>query len=124
MRVLILGGTRLVGRHIVEALQSAGHAGETPMLTRGKSADELPAAVERLRGDRDEGAAGLQALTDRSWDACVDVNGYTARQVRASAELLRGQVKHYLFISTMKCLWRCAGTSGAWETHLAVAAGG
>jgi 2'-hydroxyisoflavone reductase len=61
----------------------------------------VPAAVERLHGDRDAGAAGLQALTGRSWDACVDVSGYTARQVRASAELLRGRVKHYLFVSTM-----------------------
>ncbi|MDR3456956.1 MAG: NAD-dependent epimerase/dehydratase family protein [Verrucomicrobiae bacterium] len=99
MRILVLGGTRFIGRQIVETLLTAGHA--VSILTRGKSADELPAAVERLRGDRDEGAAGLQALTGRSWDACVDVSGYTARQVRASAEFLQGKVKHYVFVSTM-----------------------
>ena len=60
-------------------------------LTRGKSPDELPTQVERLRGDRDEGAFGLEALTGRSWDVCVDVSGYTPRQVRPSAEMLCAQ---------------------------------
>ena len=56
MRVLTLGGTRFIGRHIVETLLAAGHTVTT--LTRGKSLDELPAEVERLRGDRDAGAVG------------------------------------------------------------------
>ena len=99
MRVLVLGGTQFVGRHIVEVLLDGGHAVTT--FNRGMSRDELPAAVERLRGDRDAGAAGLDALTGRSWDACVDVSGYTAKQVRASAEMLRGRVAHYIFISAV-----------------------
>lgn len=98
MKIIILGGTRFVGRHIVEALVEGGHA--VSVLTRGKSADPLPAAVERLRGDRDAGAAGLAALAGRAWDACVDVSGYLPKQVRPSAELLRDRVGRYLFIST------------------------
>ena len=62
--------------------------------------DDLPPQVERLRGDRDEGAAALEALKDRNWDACVDVSGYTPRQVRPSAERLSGIVARYIFIST------------------------
>ena len=91
MRVLILGGTQFVGRHIVEALLPTGHS--VSILTRGKSSDELPAQVERLRGDRDKGALGLKALTGRSWDVCVDVSGYTPRQVRPSAERLRDWIR-------------------------------
>ena len=87
MRVLILGGTRFIGRQFVETLLTAGHSVTT--LTRGKSLDELPAGVERLRGDRDEGALGLQALKDRLWDVCVDVSGYTPRQTAPSARLIR-----------------------------------
>ena len=90
MRILILGGTQFIGRHIAEALLAAGHT--VSILNRGKSADELPAQVERLRGDRDEGALGLEALTGGSWDVCVDVSGYTPRQVRPSAESLRAIV--------------------------------
>jgi len=97
--VLVLGGTRFVGRHIVEALLSAGH--EVTVLTRGQSVDELPSTVERLQGDREQGAAGLQALSGRTWDACIDVSGYLPSAVRASAELLATSVKRYVFISTV-----------------------
>lgn len=99
MNILILGGTQFVGRHIVEAFLVSGHA--VTVLTRGKSKDELPEQVERLQGDRDKGAAGLNALQGREWDACVDVSGYTPRQVRASAEGLQGRVGRYVFVSTV-----------------------
>ena len=99
MRVLILGGTQFVGRHIVEALLAAGH--RVSILTRGKSPDELPPEVERLRGDRNDGARGLEALAGRSWDVCIDVSGYTPRQVRPSAEKLSASVKHYVFVSAV-----------------------
>ncbi|MDV6373220.1 NAD-dependent epimerase/dehydratase family protein [Deinococcus arenicola] len=99
MNILILGGTQFVGRHIVEAFLASGHA--VTVLTRGKSKDELPEQVERLHGDRDKGAAGLSALEDREWDACVDVSGYTPQQVRASASALQGRVGRYVFVSTV-----------------------
>ncbi len=99
MRVLILGGTQFVGRHIVETLLAAGHL--VSILTRGKSPDELPIQVERLRGDRDDGALGLQALAGRSWDVCVDVSGYTPRQVRPGTEKLRASVNRYVFVSAV-----------------------
>lgn len=99
MDILILGGTRFVGRHIVEAFVQAGH--RVTILTRGKSHAELPGGVEHLRGDRNGGAAGLSALGTRSWDACVDVSGYTPAQVRASTELLKDCVRQYVFVSTV-----------------------
>ncbi|HEV2692988.1 MAG TPA: NAD-dependent epimerase/dehydratase family protein [Verrucomicrobiae bacterium] len=98
MNILVLGGTRFVGRHIVETLLKTGHS--VSILTRGRNRDELPKQVERLTGDRDAGAEGLKALAGRKWDACVDVSGYTPRQVRPSAEMLRERVKRYVFIST------------------------
>lgn len=98
MRVLILGGTQFIGRHIVESLIAGGHS--VSVLTRGRTTDALPPQVERMRGDRDEADAGLTALGGRTWDACVDVSGYTPRQVRPSAEALDGIVERYVFIST------------------------
>lgn len=99
MNVLVLGGTLFIGRHIVEALLASGHSVST--FTRGKSPDALPEAVERLHGDRSQGAAGLAALAGRPWNACIDVSGYTPTQVRASAELLSAQVGRYVYISTV-----------------------
>ena len=99
MKVLVLGGTRFIGRHIVEALVSAGH--QVSVFARGMSPDELPRDVERLRGDRNNGAAGLEPLAGHRWDACVDVSGYTPRQVRPSAALLRSNIGRYVFVSTV-----------------------
>ncbi len=94
MNVLVLGGTRFVGRHIALALLAGGH--RVTVLNRGCSPDALPDAVERLRGDRD--APALEALADRVWDACVDVSGYTPRQVRAS---VGARVGRYVFVSAV-----------------------
>ncbi|MDB5046294.1 MAG: NAD-dependent epimerase [Deinococcus sp.] len=97
--VLVLGGTRFVGRHIVEALLAAGHT--VTVLTRGQSPDDLPSTVERRQGDREQGATGLSALSGQTWDACIDVSGYTPSAVRASAEALADRVKRYVFVSTV-----------------------
>ncbi len=97
MDILVLGGTQFVGRHIVLAFLAAGH--RVSILTRGRTPDDLPPEVERLRGDRGE-AGGLDALGSRSWAACVDVSGYLPSAVRASSETLRGRVGRYVFIST------------------------
>ena len=121
MRVLVLGGTQFVGRHIVEALVAAGHA--VSIFTRGFTPDVLPSTVERLRGDRDRGDAGLAALQGRSWDACVDVSGYTPRQVRASAECLRAAIGRYVYISAVM-VYGDATVRPVLETHARVPAAG
>lgn len=114
MKILILGGTQFVGRHIVEALLPAGH--HVSILNRGKSPDELPAHVERLRGDRDDRIAGLDALADRSWDVCVDVSGYTPQQVRPSATRLQAHVSRYIFVSAVS-VYGDPAERPVYETH-------
>ena len=99
MKVLVLGGTRFVGRHIVESLLARGH--QLTVFNRGQSHDDLPPSVERLRGDRDGGAAALHVLDGRRWDACIDVSGYTPRQVRPSAERLCSRGTHYVYVSAV-----------------------
>lgn len=99
MDILVLGGTQFIGRHIVEALVSRG--ARVSVFTRGRTPDALDPGVERLHGDRNEGRDGLSSLEGRRWDACIDVSGYTPRQVRASAELLRDRVAQYVFVSTV-----------------------
>ena len=98
MHVLILGGTGFIGSRVVQALCARGH--KVCVLTRGTRDGDLPAEVERLHGDRDAGPAGIAALGTRTWDACVDLSGYTAIQVRASSRALAGRVERYLFISS------------------------
>lgn len=96
MKLLILGGTRFVGRALVEAAQAKGH--EITLFNRGQSNPDLYPEVEQLIGDRD---GGLDALKGRRWDAVIDTCGYVPRLVKDSAELLADAVDQYTFISSI-----------------------
>ena len=56
MHVLIIGGTRFVGRHIGEELLEQGHT--ITLLNRGVTPDSFPAGVERLRAGPDRARTG------------------------------------------------------------------
>ena len=96
MKLLILGGTVFLGRHLVEAALARGH--EVTLFNRGQHNPELFPDVEKLRGNRD---GDLSALVGRRWDAVIDPSGYVPRLVRASAELLADAVEHYTFVSSL-----------------------
>jgi len=94
--LLVLGGTRFLGRHLVEAALERGHG--VTLFNRGESNPGLFPEVEELRGER---GGDLSALRGRRWDAVVDTSGYLPREVRRSAELLTGSVGHYAFVSSI-----------------------
>jgi 2'-hydroxyisoflavone reductase len=96
MKLLVLGGTKFLGRHAVDAALSAGH--EVTIFTRGETNPELFPEVEHLQGDRD---GDLASLEGRTWDGVVDTSGYVPRIVRQSAELLRDAVERYVFVSSI-----------------------
>jgi 2'-hydroxyisoflavone reductase len=96
VRLLVLGGTKFLGRHAVDSALAAGH--DVTIFTRGQTNPELFPEVEHLVGDRD---GDLDALAGRSWDGVVDTSGYVPRVVRQSAELLRGAVGRYVFVSSI-----------------------
>ncbi|MDZ7705446.1 MAG: NAD-dependent epimerase/dehydratase family protein [Trueperaceae bacterium] len=95
MKILVLGGTIFVGRHIVEAALGRGH--EVTLFNRGTRPSVFP-NVDTLIGDRD---GDLTALEGKQWDAVIDTSGYVPRVVRDSAELLRDSVGHYTFVSSI-----------------------
>lgn len=96
MRLLIIGGTRFLGRAIVDAAIARGHT--VTLFNRGKSNPDVYADIETIVGDRD---GGLDGLKGKTWDAVIDTCGYVPRLVRDSAELLKDAVDHYTFISTI-----------------------
>jgi len=95
LRLLVLGGTGFLGRHVVEAALAAGH--DVTLFNRGRTNPELFPEVERIVGDRD---GDLAALRERRWDAAIDVPARVPRHVRRSAEALAG-VGHYTFVSSV-----------------------
>jgi 2'-hydroxyisoflavone reductase len=96
MRLLVLGGTKFLGRAVVDAALGRGH--EVTLFNRGRTNPGLFPEVEKLTGDRD---GDLSSLEGRSWDAVVDPSGYVPRIVRTSAELLLRSVRHYVFVSSI-----------------------
>jgi 2'-hydroxyisoflavone reductase len=96
MKILILGGTIFLGRHLVDAALARGDS--VSIFTRGKHGPDLFPQVERLRGDRD---GNLGALEGRAWDVAIDTCGYVPRVVRASTRLLASSVAHYTFVSSI-----------------------
>jgi 2'-hydroxyisoflavone reductase len=96
MKILILGGTKFLGRHLVDAALAAGH--EVTLFNRGKTNPTLFPNVETIIGDREK---DLDWLAGREWDAVIDVAGYVPRIVRLSSEALKGHVKKYVFISSI-----------------------
>jgi len=99
MRILVLGGTRFLGRAFVETALERGHA--LTLFHRGQSGRDLFPGVERILGDRD---GGLGALAGRTWDALVDPSGYLPRVVAASCAALGPHVGRALFVSSISVL--------------------
>ena len=95
MRILILGGTRFLGRAITEA--AIGRGDTVTLFNRGKTNPGLYPGVETVIGDR---ADGLPAVAGREWDAVVDVAGYTPAAVRLSAQAFAATAASYVFVST------------------------
>lgn len=95
MKILVIGGTIFVGRHIVEAALNRGH--EVTLFNRGRTESALFSNVEKIVGDRFE---SLDNLAGRNWDVIIDTSGYVPRVVSKSCEALKSSCELYVFIST------------------------
>ena len=97
MDLLVIGGTRFLGRHLVAQALAAGH--RVTLLHRGRSGPRLFTGAEHLIADRDGDLAVLDGR--RCWDTAIDTSAYVPRQVRGLAEKLRGRVGQYQIVSTI-----------------------
>ncbi|GAA2848253.1 hypothetical protein GCM10010517_05470 [Streptosporangium fragile] len=99
-RVLVLGGTRFVGRHLLERLVALGCA--VDVLNRGVTMppEALPAGVGQLRADRADHGRVRSLLSGRAYDAVFDVSAYRPQEVATVLEALPDTTGHYLLIST------------------------
>jgi 2'-hydroxyisoflavone reductase len=97
LRILILGGTGFTGPYQVRYALTRGHKVTT--FNRGKThPGELPNEVEQLVGDRN---GKLDALKGRQWDVVIDNPTTLPSWVRDAAQILKGNVERYVFISTI-----------------------
>jgi len=98
MNILIIGGTKFLGRHLVDSALARGH--QVTLFNRGKTDPNLFPHLETILGDREHDIA---KLSGRTWDAVIDVAGYLPRIVSVSAVGFREAeaVNRYVFISSI-----------------------
>jgi 2'-hydroxyisoflavone reductase len=96
MRILIIGGTRLVGRQIAAQALARGH--DVTLFNRGQTDPDAFPGATRITGDRN---GDLAELATGEWDATIDVNAYLPRQVRSLLTTLDKRSGHYTYISTI-----------------------
>jgi 2'-hydroxyisoflavone reductase len=98
MRILILGGTGLIGPHQVRYAVSRGH--KVTVFNRGRTHPGILGGleVEQLTGDRN---GDLKSLEGRDWDAVIDNPATLPKWVRDAAAVLKGHTQRYLFVSTV-----------------------
>jgi nucleoside-diphosphate-sugar epimerase len=94
MRILILGGTVFLGRHVAAEALARGH--DVTVFTRG--VHPVPPGVDHRTGDR---AGDVSALDQGEWDAVVDTSGFEAEHVGRLAARLADRVAHYVFVSSV-----------------------
>ena len=96
MDILIIGGTKFLGRHLIDTALENNY--KVTLFNRGKSyAEDEIENVEQIHGDRN---SDLEKLGNRNWDAVIDTCGYLPQTVKASAEFLKDKVNQYVFISS------------------------
>jgi 2'-hydroxyisoflavone reductase len=96
MKLLVLGGTRFLGRHLVEQALERGH--DVTLLHRGRSHSGLFPQAAHLLADRD---GDLSVLAGGRWDAAIDTSAYVPRQVHALGPVLGTRVGHYQLVSSI-----------------------
>ncbi len=106
MRLLVLGGTRFVGRALVDDALARGW--DVTAVHRGLTG-ALPAGVRVRIADRTDAAALAEALGGQTWDAVVDTWAGAPAVARLSARLLRGRVGRLGYVSSLSVY--------VWGTH-------
>jgi nucleoside-diphosphate-sugar epimerase len=118
MRLLVLGGTRFVGRAV--ATDAVARGWDVTVLNRGVSGS-LPGGVTTLTADRTSYDGTRAALGDDGWDLVVDTWSGGPSAVRDAAELLAGRTDRYGYVSS-RSVYTWPLTPGAGEGAPVVAA--
>jgi len=98
MKIMMIGGTRFIGPHVVRALVKSGH--QITVFHRGQSSADLPPGVERIAGDRRE----LPKFTDQfkriSPEVVIDMIAYAEEDALSLLRSVKGLVKRVVIVSS------------------------
>ena len=105
LRILILGGTSLLGPHQVHEALARGHS--VTIFTRGRTEPTVHPEdfdrVEHLIGDR--ATPDYESLRGREWDLVLDNSTSRWEWARDAAQLLKDAAGIYVFVSSTGVYW-------------------
>ncbi len=99
MKVLVIGGTQFIGRHVVENLLAANH--DVTLLNRGQTGAKLFPDLNLIKADRQSHELKNIKPLRQNWDAVIDLCAYYPKDVSRILEILKGQTERYIFCSTI-----------------------
>jgi len=104
-RILVIGGTRFIGRHVVRELLDAGH--NVTLLNRGKTAPQLFSSLPQILADRESEDFENNREVLQNWDGVIDLCAYFPKDVANTTSLLKGYAGRYILCSTLSAYEAC-----------------
>lgn len=98
MRVLVIGGTRFVGPHVVRHLCEMGH--EVTILHRGETEADLPPSVRHIHTDRRHLDAHADLFRDLAPRVVVDMIPITEEHAQGVVQAFRGIAGRVVAVSS------------------------
>ncbi|RJG21072.1 NAD-dependent epimerase/dehydratase family protein, partial [Massilia cavernae] len=98
--ILVIGGTRHIGKLLVQKLLGAGH--QVTIATRGRAPDPFGSRIRRIKVDRRDEAAMRRAFAGvEGYDIVYDQMCYSPLDAAISVRVFAGKVKRYIVASTV-----------------------
>jgi nucleoside-diphosphate-sugar epimerase len=114
MKVLILGGTGFIGRHLTKSLLEADH--EVAVFHRGKQNVHFPRVVLHIHGDRSRLEESVRAFGSFSPEVVVDLIAFSEADAQSTIKAFAGWVERLVCASSMD-VYRAYGAFLRLETR-------
>ncbi|HKC64223.1 MAG TPA: NAD-dependent epimerase/dehydratase family protein, partial [Pyrinomonadaceae bacterium] len=98
MRILIIGGTRFIGPHVVRRLADEGN--EVTLFHRGETETDLPAGVREIRGQRRDFSSFAAGFKAAKPDVVLDMIPFTEEDARNLMQVFKGVARRVVAISS------------------------
>ncbi len=96
MKILVIGGTRFFGIHMINELLELGH--DVTIATRGKASDEYGDKVKRILIERTSAASIKEALSGTHYDVVIDKIAYCSNDIKYMMDVI--DCDKYIYMSS------------------------
>lgn len=96
MKILVIGGTRFFGIHMVDELLANGH--DVTIATRGKASDKYGDRVTRIILERTDGESVKNAISGSHYDVVIDKIAYCSNDIKYIMDVV--QCDKYIHMSS------------------------